>query len=121
MFLPDGTLISASAAPNCGSLILTASRRYSDVIYTSKIVDCVLCKMLFSVSNVMLGKTNTSPLSTNVPPHQLPHAFRNFFSTKIELIRNKLDSMQPTEISTAVPNIETPLVDFKPVPEEKVL
>ena len=76
---------------------------------------------MLSVSNVTLGKTNTSPLPTKVLPHQLPHAFRNFFSTKIEAIRNKLDSMQPTEISTAVPNIETPLVDFKPVPEEKVL
>ena len=77
--------------------------------------------MLFSVTNVMLGKTNTSPLLTNAPPHQLANVFRHFFATKIEIIPNKLDSVQPTPMPTAAPHVETLLVDFKPVSEGKIL
>ena len=77
--------------------------------------------MLFSVTNVMLGKTNTSPLLTNAPPHQLANVFRHFFATKIEIIPNKLDSVQPTPMPTAAPHVETLLVDFKPVSEENNL
>ena len=97
--------------------VLTAKSNF----YTSRIMDCVSCKMLFSVTNVMLGKTNTSPLSTNVPPHQLANVFRHFFATKIEIIQNKLDGIQSRQIPTAAPHVETPLVDFKPVSEEKIL
>ena len=89
--------------------------------YTSRTVDCASCKMLFSVTNVMLGKTNTSPLPTNVPPHQLANVFRLFFATKIEIIANKLDSVRPTPMSTAATHVETLLVDFKPVSEGKIL
>ena len=89
--------------------------------YTSRTVDCASCKMLFSVTNVMLGKTNTSPLPTNVPPHQLANVFRLFFATKIEIIPNKLDSVRPTPMSTAATHVETLLVDFKPVSEGKIL
>ena len=88
--------------------------------YTSRIMDCASCKMLFSVRNVMLGKANTSPLPTNVPPHQLANVLRHFFAEKIESIPNKLDSVQPTQMSTAATHVETLLVDFKPVSEGKI-
>ena len=75
---------------------------------------------MFSVTNVMLGKS-TSPLPTNVSPHQLANVLRHFFATKTEIIPNKLNSVQPTPVSTAAPHVETLLVDFKPVSEGKIL
>ena len=45
----------------------------------------------------------------------------NVFATKFESIPSKLDDVQPTPMSTAAPHVETLLVDFKPVSEEKIL
>ena len=78
--------------------------------------------MLFSVTNVMLGKKEEKKRR----PYLLTYPFTNWqmyldIATKIEIIPNKLHSVQPTPVSTAAPHVETLLVDFKPVSEGKIL
>ena len=85
--------------------------------------NCGLCIM----QDVVFGhecdawKKRRRPYLLTYPLHQLANVFRHFFATKIEIIPNKLNSVQPTPVSTAAPHVETLLVDFKPVSEGKIL
>ena len=79
--------------------------------------------MLFSVTNVMLGKRKRKKKRR---PYLLKYPFTNWqmyldIATKTEIIPNKLNSVQPTPMSPAAPHVETLLVDFKPVSEGKIL
>ena len=60
--------------------------------YSSKVLACSTVKQLFSVTNNILGKVNSSPLPSNFNAQELYQKFADFFSTKIALIREKLDS-----------------------------
>ena len=86
--------------------------------------NCGLCIMqdVVSVTNVMLGKKELKKRR----PYLLTYPFTNWqmyldIATKTEIIPNKLNSVQPTPMSSDAPHVETLLVDFKPVSEGKIL
>ncbi|XP_070212567.1 uncharacterized protein [Littorina saxatilis] len=60
--------------------------------FSSKILACTSVKQLFSVTNDILGKVTCPPLPTMFSVHELPQKFADFFTAKIALIREKLDS-----------------------------
>ena len=89
--------------------------------FSSKILACTTAKQLFSVANNILGKVNTSPLPTEYSVHELLQKFADFFTSKIILIRQKLDSavVSPVYVTDRVysgPSLHV----FEPVTEEFV-
>ena len=109
--------------------IFQAARNYVTFIvdcakttfYSSKVLACSTVKQLFSLTNNILGKVNSSPLPSNFSAQDLPQKFADFFTKKIALIREKLDSAEvvPSPVSDRVycgPFFE----HFEPVTEEFV-
>ena len=95
--------------------------RAKSAFFSSKILACTTAKQLFSVANNILGKVNTSPLPTKYSVHELPQKFADFFTSKIILIRQKLDStvVSPVYVTDRVysgPGLHV----FEPVTEEFV-
>ena len=92
--------------------------RAKSAFFSSKIFACTTAKQLFSVANNILGKVNTS-LPTEYSVHELPQKFADFFTSKIILIRQKLDSavVSPVYVTDRVysgPGLHV----FEPVTEE---
>ncbi len=80
-------------------------------------------KVLFKVTNSLLGKNQETPL----PPHEtvacLVNEFNDFFIRKIDTLRDKLDNTQSsgTDFFTEDHGINfTPLSAFRPVSEDEV-
>ena len=95
--------------------------RAKSAFFSSKILACTTAKQLFSVANNILGKVKTSPLPTEYSVHELPQKFADFFTSKIILIRQKLDSavVSPVYVTDRVysgPSLHV----FEPVTEEFV-
>ena len=69
--------------------ILAAKKQY----FANKIESTSFsAKQLFNVSNQLLGKSKSSTMPTNIPLYKLPEQFAQFFSYKIDSLREKLDS-----------------------------
>ncbi len=49
-------------------------------------------KQFFNVCNDLMGKSTAKPLPSNIKPEDLPQRFSDFFSDKIRLLRQNLDS-----------------------------
>ena len=90
------------------------------VFYSTKILACETAKQLFNVTTNLLGKVVKSPLPTLYELKDLPGKFLEFFNRKIELIREKLDSI--TCISPVADKVYDgpPLNSFSPVTEDYV-
>jgi hypothetical protein len=67
--------------------------RAKSAFFSSQILACTTTKQLFGVANNILGKVSTSPLPTVFSVHELPQKFADYFTSKIALIREKLDSV----------------------------
>ena len=95
--------------------------RAKSAFFSSKILVCTTAKQLFSVANNILGKVNTSPLPTEYSVHEHPQKFADFFTSKIILIRQKLDSavVPPVYVTDRVSSGPS-LHVFEPVTEEFV-
>ena len=65
-----------------------AKRQY----YCERIDSSSSSKQLYSVSNELLGKSRTTPLPSDVPRPELPQRFSDFFFSKIQRVRDDLDS-----------------------------
>jgi hypothetical protein len=104
---------SRNEAKNC---INIAKKQY----FTDKIDSTAFStKQLFNLSNNLLRKSQSSVLPTNIPPSELPQQFCHFFSDKIMLLREKLNSRQCKPPSFAV--FEGPVFDlFDVVSEDEV-
>ena len=63
-----------------------AQRRF----YCEKIDSSSSCRQLFAVSSELLGKSSTAPLPSDIPRSDLPDRFCDFFSDKIDRIRDDL-------------------------------
>ena len=68
--------------------VQTAKRR----CYCEKIDSGSSCRQLFAVSSELLGKSSTAPLPSDTPRSDLPDRFSDFFSDKIDLFHDDLDS-----------------------------
>ena len=65
-----------------------AKRRF----YCEKVDSSYSCRQLFAVSSELFGKSSTAPLPSDIPRSDLPDRFCDFFSDKIDCIRDDLDS-----------------------------
>ena len=87
--------------------------------FSSKIADCTNCKQLFHVTDKLLGRHKSSPLSTTISLDCLPDQFPSYFHDKEAIIRNQLD--WGTSHAPASPynhDIEfhhTPFTSFQPI------
>ena len=90
--------------------------------WSSKIDSCTSTKALFSASNRLLGKSKDSTLPTDIAPEELPEAFADFFTSKVQTIREELDSVTLTPYSPFTEDVkETASFDgFRPVTEDEV-
>jgi hypothetical protein len=64
--------------------------------YSAKVAAASSCKELFSVANSLVGKVMTSPLPANIQPQQMAQDFSDFFTSKVQLIRDTIDSQVTT-------------------------
>ena len=71
------------------------------------------------MANELLGKSKTTPLPTNVPRCNLPQSFCDFFTTKIQRIRQHVDA-QTDESPTYALYDGPPLVGFEKVTESEI-
>ena len=92
-----------------------AKRRF----YCEKIDSSSSCRQLFAVSSELSGKTSTAPLPSDIPGSDLPDRFCDFFSHKIDRIRDDLDSRSCEPPTFAV--FDGPLLSqFEPVTDELI-
>ena len=90
--------------------------------WSSKVKSCVSTKALYNASNRLLGNSKNSTLPTDIAPEQLPDAFADFFITKVQAIREELDSATPAPSSPFSEDVNrTESFDgFRPVAEDEV-
>ena len=100
---------------NFRSVLGAAKRDY----YTTKLKSCSSSKLLFNVSDSLLGKRKSTTLPTDTPMSELPQRFCDYFSTKIKNIREELDLRSPVSPTFAMFN-GTPFVKFDTVSEKDV-
>ena len=92
-----------------------ARRRF----YCEKIDSSSSCRQLFAVSSELLGKSSTAPLPSDIPRSDLPDRFCDFFSNKIDRIRDDLDSRSCEPPTFAI--FDGPqLSQFEPVTDELI-
>ena len=85
--------------------------------YSTIISECTTTKALFSVVNELKGQSLSTPLPTNIPPEELPDGFAKYFISKVEQIRNELDSFSPSPVTVTenpVTNVPS-FCSFEPV------
>ena len=70
------------------------------------------CKDLFHITDQLAGKKKDSTLPSSIPTVDLPDTFGDFFSTKIQMMRDELDatSRQPDFSVFCGPTLETSFV-----------
>ena len=82
------------------SCVQAAKRQF----YCDRIDSICSSRQLLWVSNELLGKSPSAPLSSDVPRSELPQRFCDFFSSKISNLRNDLDSRSCEPLTFAVYN-----------------
>ena len=99
------------------TLIASAKTTY----FQNKITTSSSSKDLFTTMNQLLGTQKSSPLPTTHTHEQLPTVFSNYFTTKIQTLRQKLDAT-PCQPCTPDPSFSgSPLSTFTPVSQEELL
>ena len=83
-----------------------------------KIRHCSSSRLLYSVTDELMGRTTEPKLPTNIPFSDLPNAFSDFMHEKIANIRQVLDSC-PVPASFELP-AGTGLCTFAPVSEDLI-
>jgi hypothetical protein len=98
------------------SFLLAAKRQF----YCDKIDSAVSSsKQLFSVTNELLGKSKSTSFPSDIPRSELPQRFSDFFSHKISLLRDELDSRSSAQATFAV--YDGPMFShFDPVTEKEI-
>ena len=87
--------------------------------YCEKIDSSSSCRQLCAVSSELLGKSSTAPLPSDIPRSDLPDRFCDFFSDKIDRIRDDLDSRSCKPPTFAI--FDGPqLSQFEPVTDELI-
>lgn len=88
--------------------------------FSAKVLASKTCRELFSNLNFLLGKSSASPLPTSHAPEALPQVFADYFSDKIQVIR---DSFPPPNSLSHFPESRFAgpfLESFTPVSEKHV-
>ena len=95
-------------------LLLQAKKNY----VCNNIESSSACKDLFYITDQLSGKKKDSTLPSSIPTVDLPDTFGDFFSTKIQRLRDELDatSGQPDFSVFCGPTLET----FSLVTEQQV-
>ena len=107
--------IYAKAQAAVKACVQEAKRRF----YCEKIDSSSSCRQLFAVSSELSGKSSTAPLPSDIPRSDLPDQFCDFFSDKIDRIRDDLDSRSCEPPTFAI--FDGPqLSQFEPVTDELI-
>ena len=85
---PEDRVMFVAATREFTSLSEKAKRHF----YLDKFNNVTSCKELFRISDELLGKQKSSPLPDG-SDQDVANLFSKFFTEKISLIRNTLDSM----------------------------
>jgi len=108
--------IFAEARHSTSLCIQEAKRKY----YQDKINSDATSKQLFTTRSELLGKRVGKVLPSNVPRPELPQTFCDYFSNKIKIIREGLDSRNSDPPTFA--SYDGPLfTHFRPVTEKDIL
>ena len=93
------------------TLIASAKTTY----FQNRITTSSSSKDLFTTMNQLLGTQKSSPLPTTHTHEQLPTVFSNYFTTKIQTLRQKLDAT-PCQPCTPDPSFSgSPFSIFTPI------
>ena len=95
-------------------------REKSIKYYSDEMNSCRTSKQIFSVADGLLGRKASSPLPTNIPIHELPQTFCDFFTDKIKVIRNDLDSRSTPPPTFGVYN-GPKLCEFQLVTQKQII
>ena len=98
-------------------VVLKAKKLY----YNSKISSANCSKELYKITNNILARTKQVHLPTMYPLSSLPEMFSNYFSDKIMIIRNELDSQTISALPAQTDSFSgITLSTFEPVTEVMV-
>ena len=98
-------------------VVLKAKKLY----YNSKISSANCSKELYKITNNILARTKQVHLPTMYPLSSLPEMFSNYFSDKIMIIRNELDSQSVSALPAQTDSFSgITLSTFEPVTEVMV-
>ena len=99
------------------SLVRKARTNY----YCQKISESQCSRQLFSITNSLMGKTQSSPLPTSIPRTSLPDAFCDFFLLKVSKIRAELDNLSnASTLATSFSICDNIFDHFRPVSVDEV-
>ena len=106
----------------------TARRRVSTLIssakntyFQNKIITSSSSKQLFTTMNHLLGTQKNSPLPTTHSHEELPTVFSNYFTTKIQTLRENLDTTPCQPCPPDPPFSGSSLRTFTPISQEELL
>jgi exonuclease III len=106
-----------TARTRVSTLIASAKTAY----FQNKIATSSSSKELFTTMNHLLGTQTSPPLPTSHSHEELPTVFSNYFTTKIQTLREQLDAT-PCQPCPPDPSFSsTPLSTFTPVSQEELL
>jgi len=107
---------------NAAKRIVTAiAENAKTVFFSAKIAASSTSKELFNLTDMLMAKARSTSIPTVFPKPQLPSLFASYFNSKVNTIRDKLDSQS----SSLTSHVETPFSDaflssFTPVNCEEV-
>ena len=107
---------------NAAKRIVTAiAENAKTVFFSARIAASSTSKELFNLTDMLMARARSTSIPTVFPKSQLPSLFASYFNSKVNTIRDQLDS-QPSFLT---PYVETPFNDtslfsFKPVNCEEV-
>ena len=106
----------------------TARRRVSTLIssakntyFQNKIITSSSSKQLFTTMNHLLGTQKNSPLPTTHSHEELPTVFSNYFTTKIQTLRENLNTTPCQPCPPDPPFSGSSLRTFTPISQEELL
>ena len=99
------------------TLISSAKNTY----FQNKIITSSSSKQLFTTVNHLLGTQKNSPLPTTHSHEELPTVFSNYFTTKIQTLRENLDTTPCQPCPPDPPFSGSSLRTFTPISQEELL
>ncbi|KAK7111255.1 hypothetical protein V1264_010921 [Littorina saxatilis] len=90
------------------------------MFYTTQIAQAKSSKELYHITNDLCARSSASLLPTVYPSASLPDVFSNYFVTKVEKLRDDLDSQPSVPHPLGTPFSGDPLASFTPVTESEV-
>jgi hypothetical protein len=102
------------------NVVTSLVHKAKSMFYSSQIAEAKSSKELYSITNNLCARTNTTQLPTIFPSSQLSSVFSDFFDNKIVRLRQELDALPTDPHPLGKPFSGDPLSSFSPVSEEDI-